>query len=166
VVAPGNRSALSGVFCPSATNCWAVGNFDSITSGATLNEVLRWDGSKWSQVAVPSPGGNALGDVSELMAVRCRVASDCWAVGRYFNKNAAALDQALHWNGTKWSVVPTPTPAGTLNGDDNELFDVVCMAASACWAAGEYGNNANHGVTLNQLLRWNGRKWSLAASMP
>jgi hypothetical protein len=166
VVAPGNRSALSGVFCTSANNCWAVGNFDSITSGATLNEVLRWNGTKWSQVKVPSQGGNTLGDVSELTAVRCRVASDCWAVGRYFNKNGAALDQALHWNGTKWSVVPTPTPAGTLNGDDNELFDVVCTAASACWAGGEHGNNASLGVTLNQLLRWNGRKWSLVASVP
>jgi len=68
VVAPGNRSALSGVFCTSANNCWAVGNFDSITSGATLNEVLHWDGTKWSQAKVPSPGGNALGDVSGLMA--------------------------------------------------------------------------------------------------
>jgi len=166
VVAPGSRSALSGVFCTAASNCWAVGNFDSTTSGATLNEVLHWDGTAWSQVTVPSPGGNALGDVSELLAVRCRVASDCWAVGQYFNNNSAALDQALHWNGTKWSAVPTPTPGGTLNGDDNELFDVTCSAASSCWAAGEYGNDANHGLTLNQLLRWNGRKWSLVASAP
>jgi hypothetical protein len=166
VVAPGTRSALSGVFCTSAGNCWAVGNFDSTTSGATLNEVLHWDGTNWSQVTVPSPGGNALGDASELTAVRCRVASDCWAVGRYFNANGATLNQALHWNGTKWSVMPTPTPGGTLNGDDNELFDVNCSAANFCWAAGEYGNKGIAGVTLNQLLRWNGHKWSLVAGMP
>jgi hypothetical protein len=166
VVAPGNRSDLSSVFCTSASNCWAVGSFDSTTSGATLNEVLHWDGTTWSQVTVPSKGGNTLGDASELMGVRCRVANDCWAVGRYFNSNSAVLDQALHWNGTTWSVVPTPTPAGTLNGDDNELFDVTCSAASACWAAGEYGNNAGDGVTLNQVLRWNGSKWSLVVSTP
>ncbi len=105
------------------------------------------------------PGPNALGDFSELLAVRCRVASDCWAVGDY-SKGGATLDQAVHWNGTKWSVVSTPTPGGTLNGDDNELFDVVCPAASTCWASGEYGTNAGAGVILNQLLRWNGTTWS------
>jgi hypothetical protein len=165
VVAPGTSSSLNGVFCTSASNCWAVGSFVSATSGAALNQALRWNGTNWSRVTVPSPGGNALGDFSELLAVRCRVASDCWAVGDY-SKGGAALDQAVHWNGTKWLVVSTPTPGGTLNGDDNELFDVVCPGANTCWATGEYGTNAGAGITLNQLLRWNGTKWSLVIATP
>jgi hypothetical protein len=86
-------------------------------------------------------------------------------VGDY-DSGGATLNQALHWNGTKWSVKTTPSPGGTLSGDDNELFDVVCPAASTCWAIGEDGTNAGTGTTLNQILRWNGTKWSVAATIP
>ena len=163
VVTPGSRSALFGVFCLSTSNCLAVGNFDSATSGATLNQVLHWNGRKWSKVAVPSPGGPAARDFSELDAVRCRTASDCWAVGDYF-KGQALLSQALHWNGTRWAAVRTPNPGGTHSGDNNQLFDVVCTSARACWAAGQYGNSSGNGLTLNQALRWNGSRWSLVST--
>ena len=163
VVTPGSRSVLFSVYCLSASNCLAVGNFDSTTSGATLNQVLHWNGRKWSKVAVPSPAGTAAMDFSELDAVRCRTASDCWAVGDY-SKGQALLSQALHWNGTRWAVVRTPNPGGTRSGDNNQLFDVVCTSARACWAAGQYGNSSGNGLTLNQALHWNGRRWSLVST--
>src|SRR5207248_11282831 len=160
---PGTGSSLSGVFCTSKTNCWAVGSFTSATSGAILNQVLHWNGTNWSQdMKVPSKGGTAGGAFSELRAVRCRTASDCWAVGDY-EAGRATLNQALHFNGTKWAVVPTAAPGGTASGDNNRLFDIVCPGTSTCWAAGDYGNGS---VNLNQLLRWNGSKWTLAKPLP
>jgi hypothetical protein len=125
--------------------------------------VLHWNGTAWTRLSVPSPGGTAQGDFSELLAVRCRTAKDCWSVGDYANDAGATLRQALHWNGTKWSVVPTPNPGGTSRDDNNFLLDVVCPAASDCWAAGQYGNA---GVSLNQLLRWNGSSWTPAKPLP
>jgi hypothetical protein len=152
---------LTSVFCPSASDCWAVG--DDATKVADLNEVLHWTGKKWFQVKVPEPGGTGQDDVNQLLAVRCTSAKDCWAVGNY-KKAGAELDQILHWTGKKWFVVSAPTPAGTLPGDQNVLFDVACTSAASCWAGGDYGtgDSAVVGEILkNQALHWNGTSWSL-----
>jgi hypothetical protein len=156
---PGKWSVLNGVFCTSSANCWGVGSYETSIGGRGLNEVVHWNGKKWTQVRVTSPGGK---DSSQLLAVRCLTAADCWTVG-YYSKGAAEIGEALHWNGKKWSRVATPTPGGTLKGDVNELFDVVCATAANCWAGGEYGsgNLSSHEVILNEVLHWNGKTWSV-----
>jgi hypothetical protein len=157
-----SSAGLQGVFCTSASNCWAVGYFER--NGAWLNATLRWDGHRWSRVAAPSPGGTASGDSSRLYSVRCTAAANCWAVG-FYARPGVQLDQALHWNGTSWSLVATPTPAGTLSGDFNDLFDVACTSPDSCWAAGEYGvATMESEVVENQALHWNGQTWSLVAT--
>ncbi len=169
-VSPGNffaaltsrQGMLDGVFCTSASNCWAVGSARHHTFDQ--DQALHWTGQKWVPVATPKLSGSG----SELSAVRCLTASNCWAVGEYTRKGAQ-LDQILHWTGKKWLAVPTPTPGGTLAGDENMLSDVSCVSASNCWAAGTYGNTieTSHSETvlaLNQALHWNGRKWSLVAT--
>jgi hypothetical protein len=150
---------LNSVYCTTSTNCWAVGIKESAKS-AQLNQIARWDGKKWTAVSAPSPGGTKMNDVSQLFAVRCTSAANCWAVGRYQDA-AFALTQALHWNGRKWALVPTPSPGGTAEGDFADLFDVACTSASSCWAAGDYGNvGLNSGTTHNLAIHWNGKKWS------
>jgi hypothetical protein len=158
----GNSTGLNGVYCASATNCWAVGYVER--SGAFLNQALRWNGHHWSRAAAPDPGGTAIGDTSELFGVRCTESVNCWAVG-FYERHGVQLDEALHWNGKKWSLVATPTPAGTLNGDFSELLDVACTSPGSCWADGEYGSDrANSEVIENQALHWNGRTWSLVTT--
>jgi hypothetical protein len=49
---------------------------------------------------VPEPGTD-----SELAGVSCASAKNCWAVGDYQSSAGAGLNQALHWNGRKWSQV-------------------------------------------------------------
>jgi hypothetical protein len=159
-------SALSGVYCTAASNCWAVG--ERSRGSADVNEILHWKGSGWRNHAVPSPGGTAVNHVSQLFAVRCLTARSCWAVGEYQNGNGAIFSQALRWNGTKWSVVATPQPGGHHSGDVTELFDVTCTSSANCWAVGDYGNftgNISNLVKLaNETLRWNGTKWSRVTS--
>jgi len=156
-------SELDGVFCTSAANCWAVG--EQTINHATLNLVLHWTGKHWSSVTVPNPGGILNGDVNELLSVRCTSASNCWAVGDTQKLLHADLDEALHWNGKKWSAAPTPTPAGILSGDANRLDDVTCTSAASCWAVGTYGTTPpSTAVGLNQALHWNGKAWSLVST--
>ncbi|HEY7430994.1 MAG TPA: hypothetical protein VH641_09700 [Streptosporangiaceae bacterium] len=161
---PGDSSQLEGVFCTAFVNCWAVGSYDS--GEATLNQVLHWNGKKWTRVSVPNPAGTGMGDDNELFAVRCTKPSNCWAVGRRDKPNGPQLDQALHWNGKTWSKVSTPTPGGTLKVDFNELFEVTCTSVSNCWAAGDYGSELGlgHQVDLNQALHWNGKRWAQAST--
>jgi len=156
--APASFSILSGVFCTSAASCWAVGAHSS--GKAVVNQVLHWNGTAWREAFVPNPGGAATGFVSLLYAVRCLDARDCWAVGEYA-KGKAYLDEALHWNGRKWHSVATPAPAGSRNGDINELYDSTCTSSASCWAVGDYGNsNGTSEKRLNQILHWNGKRWS------
>jgi hypothetical protein len=155
---PGTASVLFGVFCTSPVNCWAVGEY-SPNGQADLNEVLHWNGAAWAQVSAPSPGGSATGDANLLTAVRCTGATNCWAVGFSQPNGGALLNEALHWNGTKWTVVPTPTPGGVSAGSVNQLNEVVCAAAANCWAVGGYGSSSS--AILNQVLHWNGHRWAL-----
>jgi hypothetical protein len=150
-------SFLSGVYCTARSNCWAVG-LDADGSGSVLSQALHWNGTAWHKATVPNPGGTSAGDSSEVTAVRCAAASECWAVGFYQKNSGPVLAEMLHWNGKKWSAVAVPQPAGTGNTARNQLTDVTCIAARNCWAAGYFGKSGSG--TLDLVLHWNGTKWS------
>jgi hypothetical protein len=73
------------------------------------------------------------------------------------------LNQAFHWNGKKWLKVPTPQPAGSAAGDQNELVDPYCVSASKCFAAGLTASKT--GKPKNEVLTWDGKQWT-PASVP
>src|SRR5215469_14796478 len=154
---PGTLSVLFGVACASASSCWAVGGFRN-AKDVEFNEAFHWGGSRWSAAPVPSPGGSAGGDVSELEAVTCPSATSCWAVGFTQKFNLAVLNQALRWNGKKWSKTPVPSPAGSAPPDSSVLNGVTCNSSTSCWAVGSAA--AINGSERNVALHWNGRKWS------
>jgi hypothetical protein len=87
-----------------------------------------------------------------------RVSSnDVWAVGSYYN---GTVNQTLveHWNGTSWSVVPSPS-VGT---DSNSLEAVAsAISGSDVWAVG----NHNNGTVYQSLVEhWDGTAWSVVTS--
>ncbi len=131
---------------------------------ATLNQAVHWTGKKWREASVPQPGGTAGGDRSTLEWVACTSASNCWAVGYYYNAADAELNEALRWNGRKWKLVKTPQPGKTSSSNDQSyLYGISCASASDCWAVGAYTDA--RGATVNQALRWNGKRW-LKVSTP
>jgi hypothetical protein len=169
---------LLGVSCVSRSDCWAVGAaavfgvrpgaFAAATpGGAALNQVLHWNGRRWSSVAVHDPAGKT-GSVSNgLEGVACVKASDCWAVGIFRTKAGAILNQAQRFNGKKWKLVSTPSPGEKSGGTglptlSRQLPAVACPSAKACRAVGSYPNRS--GLTLNEALRFNGKKWSVMST--
>ena len=143
---------LRDVTCVSDTDCWAVGNYQDGGAGRTLIE--HWDGTAWSIVTSPNPSG---AQSPFLYGVTCTSASDCWAVG-YFYNGIAEQTMILRWNGASWTVVPSPN---TSAAQDNHLTDVTCTSASNCWAVGYHET----GATIQTLIvRWNGTSWTIAAS--
>jgi hypothetical protein len=159
--APLHDSFLLGVFCTAAGNCWAVG--DVLQGSVTTNQVLHWNGTSWRRVSVPSPAGKTGEDESDLFAVRCLNAKDCWAVGEYSRDRVTEFGQALHWNGRKWISVAVPRVGGSKKGDVTELFDSTCSSSVNCWAVGDYGRNQGLSqVRQNLALHWNGKKWARA----
>lgn len=100
-------NALAAVTCTSATYCWAIGAYTG-GSGQALDQVLRWNGTKWSQVSTANPGGTISHSNNDLNGIACPSPADCWAVGS-FSRSALVPDhnrsnQILHWNGTSWSA--------------------------------------------------------------
>jgi hypothetical protein len=159
--ANGSASDLNAVRCVSAASCWAVGTYSHETSGE-YSEALHWDGKKWATAPVPHPGGTQQGDYTVLNDVACTGASNCWAAGDQ-GTNLSLSEQSknfvVHWNGTKWTQVKTPDPAGTASGDGNYLAAIRCTSATGCWAGGSAGTTA---ITFNEMLHWNGKKWTEA----
>ena len=84
-------------------------------------------------------------------------ASDCWAVGYYFE---AAAGHALleHWDGSNWSLVTPPDPG---IGNSALLQSVTCNSATDCWAVG-IGATPTGQHTLFE--HWDGTNWMIVAS--
>ncbi len=64
----------------------------------------------------------------------------------------------MHWNGTSWSIVPSPSP-----GTSPTLTAVSASSAGDVWAV---GYDTPPGATTPQTLtlNWNGSAWSTVPS--
>ena len=63
-----------------------------------------------------------------------------------------------HWNGTAWSVVPSPN----ISSGNNNLFGVAAVSTTDVWAVGEFV--APSGVEQALIEQWNGTSWSVVSS--
>ena len=148
-------NVLNGVSATSAGNAWAVGYYDSDSTGARDGLILHWDGRRWAQVKrTPSP--SRLTNV--LSAVFGTSASNAWAVGYYVN-GTAEDSLILHWNGKTWKKVSSPDPSST----SNHLNGVWAASAKDAWAVGQYRNNRT-GESDTLILHWNGQAWKHVTS--
>ncbi len=163
---PGTDGDLLGVRCTSAGSCWAVGDYDT-HHHAELSVALHWNGKKWLRVTTPDPAGTLKGDVSGLDDVACVSPTDCWADGAYgqgdVGSSETLLNFIVHWNGKNWSQVSAPNPAGTTAGHVNVVTSLRCTSPGDCWAVGGDGAVGTGIQLVNEVLHWNGKKWSKVA---
>lgn len=110
----GAINKLSGIFCSAASNCFAVGQYGSISNnkGDVANEVLRWSGTRWQVISSPDPAGIGNGDSNQLADISCASAVSCWAVGSMAKNGLTPQNQVAAWNGIKWSTDLVTTPSG------------------------------------------------------
>ncbi len=151
---------LSGVSAIKTNDVWAVGSYlwtviNQVQYYQTLIE--HWDGTSWS--VVPSPnvgsGNNFLDGVAALSA------KNVWAVGSYYLQNQGPARTLIeHWDGTSWSIVPSPN-VGT---SDNALKAITRIpGTSQLWAVGFYATPLQ-GNQKALIERWNGTSWSIVPS--
>ena len=150
----GTGASLFGTSCSAANACEAVGDF--FRAGGFFTFAEAWNGTAWTLQTAPSPPG---GTGIKLIGVSCGAASACEADGSYINGAGNGVTLAEAWNGTAWTLQPTPNPSGTTNSG---LSGVSCSAASACEANGFYTNSAGTNVTLAEV--WNGTAWKLQSA--
>jgi hypothetical protein len=144
---PSGGGVLFGVACTSAVSCTAVGGSNS----GTLAE--HWNGTTWGIQATPNPSG---AQFSFLNAVSCTSASACTAVGGYGTSSGTPVTVAERWDGTRWSIQPTPNRT---QASASGLFAVSCPVPSFCMAAGPSFNGFSTPVSLAES--WNGKTWEI-----
>lgn len=138
---------LSGVSCPSVSECVAVGTYHS----APLAET--WNGRAWMLARPPSPRRTSASGAT-LSAVSCATAKSCVAVGAYTLRNGDDAPLAESRSGRRWTLATPPAVEGS---SDSALASVSCVSAAYCVAAGEYQTAAGYFVLIES---WNGASWT------
>jgi len=156
-------SNLDAISADSGSDVWIVGTYLFEVNSSDYSEEtysLHWNGSAWSIVPMPlNPGTNPNVGYS-LDAIKANSPTDVWAVGDEYNLTTNSSSTLIeHYNGTQWSIVPSPSPGtgGVLNGVTTS------NATNNVWAVGDYtptGSSVVQTLTLN----WNGNTWSTVAS--
>ena len=145
---------LNAAAATSAKDVWAVGDFN--VAGAYKTLIEHWDGAHWTIVPSPNPASgrhttNFLGAVVALNP------KNAWAFGFYEKATTSFRTLVEHWDGVKWSVVPSPNSGA----GENALLGASATSSTDIWAVG-YRHDPGHRRTLTE--RWNGAHWSIVPS--
>jgi hypothetical protein len=136
-----------------AQGTWAVGlTRDTWGNRDPIHPlILHWDGTAWqvSPAAELPVAQNMLGGVTGSAA------DDVWAVGEATNGSPSAKRRPLveHWNGTAWSLVPTPDLTNSAG-----LSGVTEVTPTDVWAVG-WRSQGQHTATLAE--HWDGSTWTV-----
>ncbi len=160
---PRHIGALYGVAATSAHDVWAVGTTNTLyragsdQMGQAL--ILHWNGTTWTAL----PNTTQSGENSTLYSVAALASDDVWAVGRTGSNPDQGLPEAQpiaeHWDGTAWSLVPTPQPEGLTY---DRFYAVAALAPNDVWAVGVTGDPRGPDTTL--VEHWDGSSWHTVPS--
>ncbi len=91
------------------------------------------------------------------MSTTCSSATSCTAVGGEadFSSTVTYGMLAEHFDGSTWTVEPTPSPSGA---PASTLFGLSCTTNTTCMAVGYYNDNEYPEVTGDTPIAeiWNG----------
>jgi PKD repeat protein len=154
----GNGEEAYGVSCLPSEECVAVGGNWSLDVHTRVPLAEHWDGQEWSTMSTPYPEGLdegwQYGRYAVLRGISCVSASSCIAVGQYKGPSDVVEPLAEQWDGSEWSMIPVPKPAGAMGA---LLKDVSCVSASQCMAVGRSEDASSVREAL--IEAWDGSQW-------
>jgi len=142
---------LAGVSAASANDAWAVGAYYPSSSGVLAALAEHFDGIRWTGFPLPNVGT----EENVLLGVSMPSPSSAWAVGYFVNGRFQQQTLVQHFDGSVWSVVPSPSPGA----QQNILFGVAAISDSDVWAVG--GTEDATGLWHTLTEHWNGSAWSV-----
>ena len=150
---------FSSVSASGPDEAWGVGTHSDVQA-SDHPLVEHWDGTSWTDVQVPRPAGRqaTLSGVDDLSP------TDAWAVGQSSSAsdlNARTLIE--HWDGTSWSIIPSPNPATGIPGDEDVLTAIGGTGRNDLWAAGWETDQSTQTIFL-LFEHWDGTSWSAMPS--
>ena len=108
-----------------------------------------WNGTAWHIAATPKLETQR--DI--LFSAAAVSARNVWAVGEQQGQNGKFGTLIEHWDGQRWSVIPSPDPGSS----GNTLFGVAAAGPRNVWAVGQR-NNRNSDTPL--VEHWDGHAWT------
>jgi hypothetical protein len=143
-----NFNTLFGV-AATPGRAWAVGvALDRAYHAHSLIEA--WDGAAWH--IAPTPKLDTQRDI--LYSATAVSPSDVWAVGIQQSESGRFGTLIEHWDGTRWSVVPSPDPGSA----GNQLYGVAAAGPADVWAVGQRNDQASDTPLVEH---WDGHSWTV-----
>jgi hypothetical protein len=139
-----------------SVNGWSV---NQNGSGFLHPEAGFYNGS-WTSTEMPAMGTigspvNAIAGIND---------HDIWGVGDWDDGGENFQTLAWHWNGTSWTIVPSPDNGGAEgSGDDTALFGATAVNTDDVWGVGTY-YNGSAGAFQTYMMQWNGTAWTTVPS--
>ncbi|HTT53710.1 MAG TPA: hypothetical protein VMH35_20130 [Streptosporangiaceae bacterium] len=152
---------ISGVACPSAGECVAVGSYQD-SSGNSQGLLLTGHGSSWTAARAPVPPGAAGNSGVTITEIACPSAGECVAVGFWVDSSLNSHLFLLTMRGSSWTAATAPLPAGASASYGAGVSVLACPSATACTAAGSY--NDSSGTAHLFLLTMGGSSWTAATT--
>ena len=151
-----NTDILRKVAAAAPNDVWAVG-------GHGQSYMLRWNGTQWSQAALPSINNRGFTNVINYLEDIAVVSSnDIWTVGSMDAMDGGTWTLIMHWDGIQWKQIPSPNQPMPDGGFYSQgLQAVTAVSANDVWAVGYYRvGNTEHPL----IEHWDGVQWSIVPS--
>lgn len=146
---------FNSFYAAAATGGWAWGVGEYLNNAYQDRALIEvWNGSGWRIADTPQPG--SMRDM--LFGASALSPKDVWVVGDQEGANGIFETLVEHWDGTAWSVVPSPDPG--IAG--NHLYAVDAVSADNIWAVGQELTGKVPDVGL--VEHWDGRRWSVVST--
>ena len=135
------NSELLAASASSPNDIWAVGQ-----------STIHFDGTTWTAFSAPMIKGDNNSFLQGVVDISPTLA---WAVGNV--TDGAHPGQVIEqWNGTKWSLFPTPKFG---KKDRADVFAMTSSSANDVWAVGSLVNLGT-GLVSSLFEHWNGTEWT------
>lgn len=150
----GQDAIFHSVKAFSGTDAWAVGHRFGTVGGALEFRTLtfHWDGAEWRQS--PSLDIESAPSTTFFKSVDGLRGGPVFAAGWFRRPRESAQTMIQRFDGSSWSLVPTPNPSAT----GNYLEAIAVASETVAYAAGSSHDRAQDGVGL--LIRWDGIEWT------
>ncbi len=169
----GYPTTLNAISADGPSDVWIIGSYMIQVSQTNLRYETfsdHWNGSTWSVVPMPLVNSSNTLLAYEFSSLAYEFSSvdaispaNVWAVGgsgdNVVGIGGSPSDTLIeHWNGTSWSIVPSPSP-----GSNGALTGVTESGTSNLWAAG-YDTPTGAAGAQTLTLNWNGTAWTTVPS--